>query len=302
MTWRCASRRTNGRGYRTSRGDLYCQVMTDNYKNLTALGLSQSPPEIVLKIERGEDPCVDTGEETADNMAVNGRNEEVQMRWNHWKSASQRPAARAVSRRSLRLVRRATRSAEEGASSKKSPRREKISDGHSRNGVTQEKALHDGGSEERSDMDGAGSSPGSKTLHETDGVDQERQESSGSPQKMHTCAQCGESWSHLIDFLSHQMGNCQDRPHGCSICGKTFVKKQHLTAHRKTHTEDRPYTCNQCGRSFRQNSTLTTHLWSHAGHKPFHCTCCPKSFSRKTDLVAHVRRHTGERPYQCPYC
>lgn len=154
-------------------------------------------------------------------------------------------------------------------------------------------------------MDEAGLSPGSKslkTLAETDRVQQESQALSGTAEKTHTCAHCGESWSHLMDFLSHQMGNCQDRPHRCSICGKTFVKKQHLTAHRKTHTEDRPYTCNQCGQSFRQNSTLTTHLWSHAGHKPFHCACCPKSFSRKTDLVAHVRRHTGERPYQCPYC
>ncbi|XP_077330704.1 uncharacterized protein LOC143973741 isoform X3 [Lithobates pipiens] len=278
--------------------------MTDNYKNLTALGLSASPPEIVLKIERGEDPCVDIGEETAvlssaDNVAVNGRTKEGQTRWTHWKRASQRPAARGVSRRSLRLVRRASRSGEEEASTKKSP------ESPSHNGVTLEATLHNGSSEERSDLGGAGLSPGSESLKTravTDRVEQERQELSGNAEKTHACAHCGESWSHLIDFVSHQMGNCQDRPHRCSICGKTFVKKQHLAAHRKTHTEDRPYTCNQCGQSFRQNSTLTTHLWSHAGHKPFHCTCCPKSFSRKTDLVAHVRRHTGERPYQCPYC
>ncbi|KAG8545671.1 hypothetical protein GDO81_020523 [Engystomops pustulosus] len=142
----------------------------------------------------------------------------------------------------------------------------------------------------------ARTSPQDLSRRETPGEAQESEE------KRHTCGQCGESWSRLIDFLSHQMGSCQDRPHRCNVCSKTFAKKQHLNAHRRTHTEDRPYTCNQCGRSFRQNSTLTTHLWSHAGHKPFHCTCCTKSFSRKTDLVAHMRRHTGERPYECPYC
>lgn len=66
------------KGLKDQEKDLYCQVMTDNYKNLTALGLSSSPPEIVLKIERGEDPCVDIGEETTDNAAVNGRSEEGQ--------------------------------------------------------------------------------------------------------------------------------------------------------------------------------------------------------------------------------
>ncbi|KAE8628346.1 hypothetical protein XENTR_v10007473 [Xenopus tropicalis] len=120
--------------------------------------------------------------------------------------------------------------------------------------------------------------------------------------KPYRCARCGETWNNLLDFLSHEAGSCQYRPYVCNICSKTFVKKQHLSSHRKVHTEERPFTCPQCGRSFRQSSTLTTHLWSHAGHKPFHCSCCPKSFSRKTDLVAHMRRHTGERPYECPYC
>ncbi|XP_071989710.1 uncharacterized protein [Engystomops pustulosus] len=238
------------RRLQTQEKDLYREVMTDNYHNLTSLGLTVSPPEIVVKIERGEEPCVDT---EGDRMAGGGGSEEV---------VPGVSAARGViTRRSLRLVKR-----------------------------------NSGQWIEERRRASARTSPQDLSRRETPGEAQESEE------KRHTCGQCGESWSRLIDFLSHQMGSCQDRPHRCNVCSKTFAKKQHLNAHRRTHTEDRPYTCNQCGRSFRQNSTLTTHLWSHAGHKPFHCTCCTKSFSRKTDLVAHMRRHTGERPYECPYC
>ncbi|XP_073517195.1 uncharacterized protein [Phyllobates terribilis] len=286
--WRCL---------RSQQKDLYREVMTDNYHNLTSLGLTCSPPGIVVKMERGEDPCL----VAAGARMVNG--DAAQSCEDVWSTgrcssaedvagavvedvsedvagavvggaAAVRPAGVVVTRRSLRLVKRNS-----GQRTEKKRRNLQM----------------DGPSSPR----GAECSvrpPSCRTdaAPETPDPDSEGQS--------HTCAQCGDSWSRLIDFLSHQMSNCQDRPHRCGVCAKTFAKKQHLNAHRRTHTEERPYTCQQCGRSFRQNSTLTTHLWSHAGHKPFHCSCCTKSFSRKTDLVAHMRRHTGERPYECPYC
>lgn len=269
--------------------DLYREVMTDNYLNLTSLGLTISPPEIVVKIERGEDPCVDAA---GDGM-VNGAGSREDL-WGTDARAEEggpgvSPAGGVVTRRSLRLVKRNSGQwIEERRRAKANAKTTASPPSHTPGPPEDWTADHDGPH--------CGGRPPSPCKTEAAAPQHESEE------KPHTCAQCGESWSRLIDFLSHQMGNCQDRPHRCNICAKTFAKKQHLNAHRRTHTEERPYTCNQCGRSFRQNSTLTTHLWSHAGHKPFHCSCCTKSFSRKTDLVAHMRRHTGERPYECPYC
>ncbi|XP_069825421.1 uncharacterized protein [Dendropsophus ebraccatus] len=269
------------RGLRAQQKDLSREVMTDNYLTLSSLGLTASSPEIVVKIEKGEEPCVTS----AGDRMVSGAGSGDALRGDDLGAVCGQGGGPGLSpRRSLRLVTRNSGEKTEGRRRSKPITKSAASPpGHP--------PAQDGSVPRTPDPDGA--PPPSLDLSEC---------GPAPPERLHTCDRCGESWSRLIDFLTHQMGGCQDRPHRCSICAKTFAKKQHLTAHRRTHTEDRPYTCHQCGRSFRQNSTLTTHLWSHAGHKPFHCSCCPKSFSRKTDLVAHMRRHTGERPYQCPYC
>ncbi|XP_053564810.1 zinc finger protein 37A [Bombina bombina] len=46
------------KGLQQSQKDLYREVMNDNYQNLTSLGFAVTKPEIVVKIERGEDPFV----------------------------------------------------------------------------------------------------------------------------------------------------------------------------------------------------------------------------------------------------
>ncbi|XP_075705555.1 uncharacterized protein LOC142731536 [Rhinoderma darwinii] len=295
--------------------------MTDNYLNLTSLGLTISPPEIVVKIERGEDPCVDAAGDRMVNGGAAGSREglwgkERQRAFAQEGGPSFSPAGGVVTRRSLRLVKRISgQGTEERKRSKSSAKTTDQTAATPPSHNTSHSSAQDRSPPRTSAYNGLQPSHGAgrppapgpsdcraKNPCESEAAAPWENPDPDGEEKPHTCAQCGESWSRLIDFLTHQMGNCQDRPHRCNICSKTFAKKQHLNAHRRTHTEDRPYTCNQCGRSFRQNSTLTTHLWSHAGHKPFHCSCCTKSFSRKTDLVAHVRRHTGERPYECPYC
>eukprot|EP00079_Xenopus_tropicalis_P031954 XP_017945725.1 PREDICTED: centrosome-associated zinc finger protein CP190-like isoform X3 [Xenopus tropicalis] len=295
--------------------------MQDNYQNLTALGLVITKPEIVLKIEKGEDPIIGvclapahkrpTHMDGAPKAALGPKHSKYPLRSHRAPpgsaervgslgqkqppeepSAKRCPVKRKPTQRSLKLLRRSPKV---------------VMDTGLGNHVTHgtlnqpqpEKPQHGpaGASVPRNTRRGQG------IVCKREELSEENAHIPGlGVGKPYRCARCGETWNNLLDFLSHEAGSCQYRPYVCNICSKTFVKKQHLSSHRKVHTEERPFTCPQCGRSFRQSSTLTTHLWSHAGHKPFHCSCCPKSFSRKTDLVAHMRRHTGERPYECPYC
>eukprot|EP00079_Xenopus_tropicalis_P019845 XP_012810027.1 PREDICTED: centrosome-associated zinc finger protein CP190-like isoform X4 [Xenopus tropicalis] len=309
------------KGLQEGQKELYREVMQDNYQNLTALGLVITKPEIVLKIEKGEDPIIGvclapahkrpTHMDGAPKAALGPKHSKYPLRSHRAPpgsaervgslgqkqppeepSAKRCPVKRKPTQRSLKLLRRSPKV---------------VMDTGLGNHVTHgtlnqpqpEKPQHGpaGASVPRNTRRGQG------IVCKREELSEENAHIPGlGVGKPYRCARCGETWNNLLDFLSHEAGSCQYRPYVCNICSKTFVKKQHLSSHRKVHTEERPFTCPQCGRSFRQSSTLTTHLWSHAGHKPFHCSCCPKSFSRKTDLVAHMRRHTGERPYECPYC
>ncbi|KAM8976879.1 uncharacterized protein RCH25_036056 [Pelodytes ibericus] len=360
------------KGLEEKQRELYREVMTDNYRNLTSLGFPASKPDIVVKIEKGHDPFISQEPMSPQQNPLRGRwltnldvkefpglTEQRETVCNLRTMMTRGSAAAAVAKqrakttqsgdtgdqgekgvptrgetgRLLTLRKRNQQVCKEKTSSINSadpsmnallnqtgsrgadgkrlgksgtqdsfklPR--KVELGHSESSHCKA----DGSVVQEPVPQGSGSW-GKLCIvkEEEDNVCQEISQVSGlieNPGKPFTCVRCGESWDHLPDLLSHQMGHCQVRPHRCNVCGKSFVKKQHLSAHKRTHTDERPYKCGQCGRSFRQNSTLTTHLWSHAGLKPFHCSCCTKRFSRKTDLVAHMRRHTGERPYECPCC
>ncbi|OCT93484.1 hypothetical protein XELAEV_18016553mg [Xenopus laevis] len=314
------------KGLQEGHKELYREVIQDNYQNLTDLGLVITKPEIVQKIEKGEDPVISVCLTPAQvqhrahsrptyidvaavgskhskyslrsHGALPGPSEQVRRLEKKQLPSPEEPSAKFCpvgwkpSQKSLKLLRKPPRV---------------VMDTELGNHIahgTLNQPQPENHTHSQTGVPGPHNSRKGIVCKRED-ISEETAHISGlsiGDGKPYRCARCGETWNNLLDFLSHEADSCQDRPYVCNICSKTFVKKQHLSSHRKIHTEERPFTCPQCGRSFRQSSTLTTHLWSHAGHKPFHCSCCTKRFSRKTDLVAHMRRHTGERPYECPYC
>ncbi|KAG6921680.1 zinc finger protein 398, partial [Chelydra serpentina] len=93
-----------------------------------------------------------------------------------------------------------------------------------------------------------------------------------------------------------------ERPYLCPECGKGFTQQSNLTNHYRTHTGERAHVCPECGKGFIHQSTLTTHRRTHTGEKPYPCPECEKRFSRLSTLVEHRRTHTGEKPYKCAQC
>ncbi|XP_007444007.1 zinc finger protein 383-like [Python bivittatus] len=118
----------------------------------------------------------------------------------------------------------------------------------------------------------------------------------------HMCRKCGQTFEHQSGLIVHQMIHTAERPYECLECGKSFCRRENLLAHQRIHLGERPYECHQCGKTFSTRSHLITHQRIHTGEKPYGCLHCAKSFSNKSSLVTHQRIHTGEKPYECPEC
>ncbi|XP_074802613.1 LOW QUALITY PROTEIN: uncharacterized protein LOC141983405 [Natator depressus] len=85
--------------------------------------------------------------------------------------------------------------------------------------------------------------------------------------------------------------------------GRALGGTNPLLVHQASHAGGRPYiTCTKGGKSFRLKVSFGKQHRSCSRERPYQCTECARSFRCHLEFIRHYASHTGERPYKYTSC
>ncbi|XP_023366331.1 zinc finger protein 37 homolog [Otolemur garnettii] len=303
--------------------NLYKDVMLENYSNLASMGFQAPKPDMISKLEKGEEPWLGKGKRPnqghsnkiarSKKIGINGK--EVQQDDDQLKSNQKSP----------------NKPLHEVASKKKT--------------LTKNKG-NECGSLGKKNNTSTKCIPSKKRLLKFDSHGTSLKQSVDLPDHIRNCAkkkpdtakEDKKSFRHSLSDkkkIGNQTRKKREKLSNHSSSGKCEKtqtgKKQEKLCHRsssrakqdkiqtgekheklsspsssikhgKTQACVKPYECDQCGKVLSHKQGLIDHQRIHTGEKPYECNECGIAFSQKSHLVVHQRTHTGEKPYECIQC
>ncbi|XP_054846953.1 zinc finger protein 250-like [Eublepharis macularius] len=299
--------------------DLYRTVMVENYEAIASLGYLSIKPEVICKIEREEDPCIEEPLEpprwrrpqspwlAGDDIRLEdeeeddgaGATRQIPVRRKRKKKNYSTGREKPVTRATNTLTKTETGSLPRVTLKMNPPKCPECGKSFLSNvAMTIHIRTHTGERPFKCHLCPKGfPSRGDLKRHIKTHLRNKDPPSASSVPKGKKCL---TARLQLLRHLGAAAG--PKKPHTCPQCGKSFNKKQDLRKHQGTHSAERPFACLECGRRFRLKQILVAHTKVHVGERPFACAQCGKRFRQKHHVESHQRVHTGEKPFSCTTC
>nr|XP_032621122.1 zinc finger protein 7-like [Chelonoidis abingdonii] len=239
---------------------LYRDVMQENYETVTSLGFSLPKPELISRLERGEEPWVPDLQVCEERECLRGDRT----------------------------------GAERGSENEKGNHHQEVAGKVEPQGTFMKRA-EGNFSQCWEEGETCGNWHRSKKLQ---GNHPKVDESNSKEDKRYECLGYGEGFIVRSQLVTHQTIHTREKPLQCLDSGQNFNNHSDLNNHERSHTGKKPYQCLECGKWFMWKSELIRHQLSHTEERPHKCFECGKSFIQRSDLLKHQAIHTGDRPHK----
>ncbi|XP_044904178.1 zinc finger protein 33B isoform X2 [Felis catus] len=303
---------------------LYRDVMLENYSHLVSVGCRLTKPEVIFKLEQGEELWPSRGE--SPDQGDQDRSQENQDKC-LWRVSLINK--KSLTKKRDNVCRKAPCEYDSCGKSLKNVSESVISDkSHSSRNSDEitacEKFLFDNNQEniptgKKSDAH----SQDRKSLSQTqDLTEQHKIQTLG---LLFEDDECGETFLNKSAIIPPTRAQTEEKSPDCTEHGgnisdesarqvlqETHTRKSHsevkeceksaLLKHQKVNVEEKTQESNENENNFSKKSHLTQPPATHTGEKIFECSHCGKCFYQESHLTQHQKIHTGEKPCESNKC